>query len=363
MRKIFFVLHTLALPYIVHAQNVRINTNSPQATLDVRGSQRIGGASNYLKYDSASGKIEWVGASLFTPISQQIIKHSASAEGLYAGGGKLEYRNSIGNPVFFSDWTTGNGYCSGNVGMGILTPSAYGHGGNNRVMEISNQNTGSDIQSQFIFSSNGTSGSLGGITWASPNVPGPEKRVGFIGNVYETSNAARMVFYTRNDAGNLGEKFTIRGNGNVGIGITNPQYPLDVNGRMRLSGTNPYYPGTWLNDASLDIAFAGLKDNAHVGFYGSGGIAWGFTMNIVSGALALAGNEGTPGQVILSNGSGAPASWGDPIVSKPYSFTIIPTQFSSLNGVLFSKDIDGGKQYFIYIKSEFNYNLYVNAAG
>ena len=52
-----------------------------------------------MKYDSATGKFEWVGASLFTPISQQIISHSASGEGLYAGGGKLEYRN-VTSPVF-----------------------------------------------------------------------------------------------------------------------------------------------------------------------------------------------------------------------------------------------------------------------
>src|SRR3981081_1728529 len=90
------------------AQNVGINTTSPQATLDVSGSQRVGGNSNYIKYDSATGKIEWVGASLFTTSSQQIIKHSASAEGMYAGGNKLDYRNSTGTPVFYSDWTNGN---------------------------------------------------------------------------------------------------------------------------------------------------------------------------------------------------------------------------------------------------------------
>lgn len=341
MRKFSFVLCSLLLPVCLYAQNVGINTNTPQATLDVRGNQRIGGINNYLKYDSATGKIEWVGAALFTPVSQQIIKHSASAEGLYAGGGKLDYRNSTGNPVFFSDWTTGNGYFSGNVGIGAINPSAYGHGGNNRIVEIGNLNIGSDIQSHIIFSSNGTGGSMGGITWAAPNIPGTEKRVGFIGNVFETSNAARIVFYTRNEAGNLAEKFTIRGNGNVGIGITNPQYPLEINGRMRLSGANPFYPGTWLNDASSDIAFIGLKDNNHVGFYGSGGTTWGFTMNTITGALALSGSEGSPGQVLLSNGSGAAASWGTPAITHPYSFTIIPSQFSSLNGVLFSRDIDG----------------------
>jgi hypothetical protein len=457
-------------------QNVGINTTTPQATMDVRGTQRVGGNSNYMQYDSATGRIEWVGASLFTPVSQQIIKHSASGEGLYAGGGKLDYRNSIGDPVFYSDWTNGNGYFSGNlgvgttdaqtkmhvftgasgvlpyaqfsplavesnghtyinllspassetailfgsgtstngvimynntstpngfqfrnngnltrmvidnsgnVGIGIITASAYGHGGNNRILEINNPNTGGDIQSHLILSSNGTSGSNGGITWASQNVPGPEKRLGFIGNVYETSNAARMVFYTRNESGNLSEGFTllgngnigigtatpnaplsfppllgkkitlypgatgdvgmavqgnllqiysdnpgadiafgydqngtmtesmrIKGNGNVGIGNTNPQLKLDINGSMRLSGNAPNSPGIWLYNSGADRALVGLESSSYVGFYGSP-TGWKFCMNTQSGALKINGSEGTSGQYLKSNGAGQPPVWSN----------------------------------------------------
>src|ERR1700704_2062588 len=98
----------------LNAQFVGINTTTPQATLDVKGTERVGGINNYVKYDSATGRIEWNGASIWAPAYQQIIKHSASSEGLYTGGGKLEYRNTSA-PVFFSDWQTGNGYFSGNV--------------------------------------------------------------------------------------------------------------------------------------------------------------------------------------------------------------------------------------------------------
>lgn len=119
---------------------------------------------------------------------------------------------------------------TGNVGVGTIVPFAYGHGGDNKITEISNPNAGSDIQSHLILSTNGTAGSTGGITWASQNVPGIEKRLAFIGDVYETSNAARMVFYTRNNLGGLGERLTILGNGNVGIGAVNPGFLLEVNG-------------------------------------------------------------------------------------------------------------------------------------
>ena len=102
------------------AQKVGVNTNTPQTSLDVRGTERIGGANSYTLFDSATGRIQWVGASLFAPVSQQFIKHSASSEGMYAGGGKLEYRNDVGSTVFYSDWTTGNGFFSGKVGIGLL---------------------------------------------------------------------------------------------------------------------------------------------------------------------------------------------------------------------------------------------------
>jgi hypothetical protein len=39
-----------------------------------------------------------------------------------------------------------------------------------------------------------------------------------------------MVFYTRNEAGGLGERVTVLGNGNFGIGSTNPGFLLEVNG-------------------------------------------------------------------------------------------------------------------------------------
>ncbi len=102
--------------------NIGIGTNTPQYKLDVNGTVRFGNATNYIQYDPSIG-LEFYASTLFVPVSQHIIKHSASAEGLYAGGGKLEYRNQIGQDVFFTDWQTGNGYFSGNLGVGTTTPS------------------------------------------------------------------------------------------------------------------------------------------------------------------------------------------------------------------------------------------------
>jgi hypothetical protein len=137
-----------------------------------------------------------------------------------------------------------------NVGINTTTPQAYGHGGINRVLEIKNDaGTSADIQSHVILSSNGTAGSLGSLTWAAPNIPGAEKRTALIANVFETANATRMAFYSRTEAGSITEKFSINGNGNVGIGTTTPLARLHVTdssvlftGPVTVPGSTSYFP-------------------------------------------------------------------------------------------------------------------------
>jgi hypothetical protein len=195
-----------------------------------------------------------------------------------------------------------NALCQ-NVGIGTSAPSAYGHGGNNRVTEISNPNTGSNIQSHLILSTNGTSGSTGGITWASQNVPGTEKRLGYIGNVYETNNAARMVFYTRNEAGNFGEKLTVMGNGNVGIGTAVPLAKLHISGNVKIDGTNTMEFGAGIAGKevsagkigyqafgtfdALDIVGAGTGANRKIKFWNEGGAEFSGNIGVGNAATGL----------------------------------------------------------------------------
>ena len=382
MKKKLLLLLFLAAAFFADAQNVGINTTSPQASLDVKGTERVGGINNYIKYDSATGRIEWNGASIFAPVSQQIIRHSASSEGLYAGGGRLEYREDHGNPVFFSDWTNGNGYFSGHLGIGIVSPGTNaklqirdGVSGitpfsTARVVVETNNHTYVNLlapdpfETGILFGSGATAVS-GLISYNSTTVP-----KGFIFN--NNGNQTRMVI---NNAGNVGigvtdpqqtlsikagmnidqtnlnrgtidnnvlrfgglsgeaigsarisgdnvygldfyagglKRMVIANGGNIGIGTSTPQYPLDINGRMRLNGTNPNDPGIWLNDAGVDRAFIGLQnDNSHVGFYSPAGIGWGFTMNTGTGALAVNGSEGANGKVLASSG-GAANNWVSP---------------------------------------------------
>jgi hypothetical protein len=108
-------------------QSVGIGTNAPTRTLDVRGNQRFGGTNFFMDFDSATGKFTWSGARLWVPNNQQLIQHSASAEGLFYNNARLEYRNQAGQPVFFTNWSNGNGFFGNNLGIGTTNPQSRLH--------------------------------------------------------------------------------------------------------------------------------------------------------------------------------------------------------------------------------------------
>ncbi len=119
------LLLAMNLSLLVCAQNVGIGTNSPQTTLDVRGNQRVGGISSYLVFDSVTGRFEWRNANLYVPVTQALIKHSAAGDGLFynnGGGvtGQLEYRGIDGQPAFFTNFMSGDGYFKNFLGIGQL---------------------------------------------------------------------------------------------------------------------------------------------------------------------------------------------------------------------------------------------------
>jgi Chaperone of endosialidase/Head domain of trimeric autotransporter adhesin len=117
----------------------------------------------------------------------------------------------------------------GDIGIGSATPSAYGHGGTNRILELRNfAPAGTNIQSHLILSSTANAGAMGGVTWASTSVSG-EQRTGYIGTAFETTNQTRLSFYTRSNTGILAERFYIQGSGNAWL-----QGTLTQNSDIRL---------------------------------------------------------------------------------------------------------------------------------
>src|SRR6185503_1942617 len=185
-----------------------IGTNNPQAQLDVIKSFRVGGItpnSRYLFYDSATGDFKWNNSSLFVPSNQQLIKHSATRlQGLYYENQRLEYRDDLGFPKFYTHWPSGNAYVDGNLGIGRLDPHAPLH-------------FASTPGEKIIFWTNNPT-----INYGIGYQPG-------VLQIHTDVGDASVVFGYGSGAG-FGETMRVQGYGRVGIGgISDPQARIDVN--------------------------------------------------------------------------------------------------------------------------------------
>jgi hypothetical protein len=203
---------------------------------------------------------------------------------------------------------------TGNAGIGTSAPSAYGHGGTNRILEIKNTNTANNSQAQLVLSSNSSEGSLGGITWVSN-----AKRTGFIGNSFgntsQTFLQTKIAFYASDKSGTLAERFIVQGDGNVGIGTSNPNAPLSFPAVMGKKIT--LYPGN-TGDVGFGVAGNRLQiysDNPNadvaIGFDAAGTFNERFAVK-PNGALAVKFSTGNTGQVLTSGGSASSAEWKSP---------------------------------------------------
>lgn len=147
---------------------------------------------------------------------------------------------------------------------------------------------------------------------------------------YQTATTADdHVFYAGNGTAASNELVRIKGNGNVGLGVTDPVFKLDVGGRIRLRATPGNSSGLWLNNNANNAspAFIGMQSDNQVGFFGSG-TGWGLSMNTQNGAISVAGSAGQPGQVLTSNGSSGSATWSSPgiysILNQTFGAAIVP---------------------------------------
>jgi microcystin-dependent protein len=300
MQKIVWLCSILIAQASV-AQNIGIGTTNPQASFDVRGNLRSGGYSKYMSFDTLSGNISWVASRLFMPAPQYIIQHSASAEGLYYGNSQIEYRNSSGIPVFYTNWNTGNGYFSNNVGIRNPTPA-------------------------FPLTFDGNLGNKISLwTDGTPTHYGFGVQAGLL-QIFCKSFVDAVAFgYGSSTA--FTEVMRVNGNGTVGIGTPSPQATLHVVGSTK---TNTLQIATGGNTRDFLI-----KSSAD----GTVGYRKGFGELAMHYIIAIQGNfpnlsppqtEGILlGEIRLFSGNYAPAGWAFcegqilPIVSNQSLFAII----------------------------------------
>ncbi len=349
---LYLVINSTAIT----AQNTGIGTTAPQAKLDIVKSFRVGGASSFLSYDSVGGRFNWSNAHLFVPSNQSIIKHSASGEGLYYINQQLEYRNQFGTPMFATNWNTGNAFFIGNLGIGVTNPSVplqfpnslgekiiffgdapnanYGIGIQSYQLQIHGDGNLTDISFGYgrddDFHENMRITPIGSVTINGAGIADEaalDVRKGsntVTANFFGSQNVSHFNYgvneFTYLRGGKTNAKLILNDipGGKVGFGIepTIADGIMDVTGGIRIRSGGPGGPtaGVWLNkmDNSGPAAFIGMENDNYTGFYGARGAGWGFVLNGQSGALKINGFEGTAGQVIQSNGAGAPTTWATP---------------------------------------------------
>lgn len=91
---------------------------------------------------------------------------------------------------------------------------------------------------------------------------------------------------------NLNTVATFHPNGNLGLGVANPGFRLDVSGRIRLRHQGAT-AGMWLNNSTntTSPAFVGLASNNEVGFYGDAA-GWQLLMNTTTGNVGIGSAPG-----------------------------------------------------------------------
>lgn len=367
-KKMAFSLIISSAALFVHAQHVGIGNTDPGYRLDISGRARIRGGAN----ESFTAGI-WLGGIKADSATNKIFMgmESDSSAGFYSelnatgwflvANGKhgrlgirnrdpkypLSFDNQGGDKISLYQDGNGNFYGMGigNSTLQLMTPHSSssivlgtGTSGNftenmringNGLVGIGESNpalAGLVVNKKVggahaIFGSNTTGvaieSSYPGIGFNNYYNGGRKTMAtgfgGYIGVNPQAGGMSLLVSEQSNNAGSMGTYKTaieIKPSGHVGIGISDPVYPLDIANRMRIRGAPGFSAGIWLNNEGNTAipAFIGLQADNQVGFYGSG-TGWSFLMNTTTGAISFGGNAGQPGQVLASNGSGGVPQW------------------------------------------------------
>jgi hypothetical protein len=353
-----------------YAQNIGIGNKNPEHKLDISGRMRIRGGNNLI--NSAGIWLSGIGADS-TTVKTFIGMASDTTVGFFGQNHSwkfvhdfrtgytginnqspnypLSFINDIGPKISLSD--AGNGYFYGfSTGTNTLqfqVPGSandfqFGLGSGNNFSEtmrltgtgllgLGNSNpslAGLTVDKKVgavhaLLGSNTT-----GLAFES-DYPGigfnsyynnTRKAIanGYGGYIGVNPAVGGMVFGVSPNSATTGQTMpittalSIAPNGNIGVGLSDAVFKVDVGGRMRLRAETSNTAGIWLNNSSNTTtpAFMGMQSDTTIGFYGIG-TGWSLTMNTQTGAVSFGGNTGAAGQVLRSSGNGGAPIWVDPV--------------------------------------------------
>jgi uncharacterized coiled-coil protein SlyX len=214
--------------------NVGIGTTAPTAKLHVAGSQNVDGTL-FVRNPT-------------TPSNYGRLLHSGNLHLDTYGAGALYLNFFSGTNTYIGNGSSGyvaTFLSNGNVGIGIAGPHAQLHLANSAVNKKI-------------------------VLWEDANNDHQFYGFGINGSAlrYQVSGTTTdHVFYAATSSTTSNELMRIKGNGNVGIGLTSPNWKLDVNGSIHAVDYGP--PGS-KNLVIGDDAFFTDVDQANViGLYGN----------------------------------------------------------------------------------------------
>ena len=213
---------------------------------------------------------------------------------------------------------------SGNVGIGTSAPTvplsvSYSNTtiptlGGGSVVGVFNTSTSSSAVSSFVFNgvdAGATSRHSGAIVWSKTGA----------WTAGGANYSASLAFWTRPDGGDEAERMRIDSSGNVGIGKTNPQAKLHVQGTPTNSSVLVSNVTSGLNIGMIgnyaSWQGSGTNDDFVVAGYGARDLVLG-TNGTLRVLINASGNVGI-GTTAVSYGTGLPhkqSLWFDPAVNN-----------------------------------------------
>lgn len=294
--------------------NIGIGSITPLAKLDIEGNIRIADgtqAAGRVLTSDANGLASWQNTpgSFWEANGNDIYNSNTGNVGIGNSSPitPLSFQSSTGNKISLWGVDANNHYGFGIqasllqiYSAGFLDDIAFGYGGSDNFAE------------RMRIKGNGNVG----IGTSSPNAP--LQLANTIANrkmvLYDLNNndhqyyglginggllryqvdatGADHAFFAGSGTTTSAELMRIKGNGNVGIGASDPAYRLDVSGRIRIrsGGDINSTAGVWLNNIANNVspAFVGMVNDNAVGFYGNTTPnGWGVVMEITTGNVGI----------------------------------------------------------------------------